>query len=183
LEQAAWWVKLRGNGGNVDEIHPVPHRIEYDDDARDRMQEHFDGIDERRIKETNIPAALWSRQTEKSAKLALIFAASRARNSIDFSVSLDDVNRSIKINNWITRKILRRVFEFVSENEQEAKVKKFMKVLSTKPMTLNELTRKTQWLKGRERNEILQDLMQSGMVVSEDKETQGRPAKTFRRIT
>jgi chromosome segregation and condensation protein ScpB len=49
-------------------------------------------------------------------------------------------------------------------------------------MSKNTLTRKTQWLRGAERKDVLSTLVESGQVViMEQVETGGRPATRYRR--
>jgi hypothetical protein len=138
-------------------------------------------ICERRERETPTTAAVWSRSGEKTAKLALLFACSRWNCTEALPcVEFDDVDRAVKIVNWLTRKMINQAFEHVSENENEARSKKLMRLIVGE-MTINELTRKTQWLRSRERSEILNDLEAAGYVAIERKDTGGRPCTYIKR--
>lgn len=181
IDQAAWWVSLSGLGGNLNGHHPRPHIAEYDQDAKDRLSDHQNAICYKRIVEESDRAALWSRSGEKTSKLSLLFACSRT-TEMPVRVRLEDVERAIKINNWLTRKMLRKVFLHVSENDQESKVKRVLRILEKK-MTLSQFTRKTQWLRFQERRDIIFDLVQSGEIACVETETSGRKVTHLHRVS
>ena len=111
---------------------------------------------------------MWSRTAEKTRKLALLYAASRATAETLAAarvpiVELEDVNRAITASNWVTRRVLQQAGLHVAENDWDAKVKRVRRIL-TKRMTQNELTRKTQFLRHRERQEIIHQLIESGQI-------------------
>jgi hypothetical protein len=182
LEAARWWLEYRPNAGsgNLGDENPAPYMVGYSAAARERMDSHLAGICERRTKESPTEAAVWSRSGEKSAKLALILACSRASPAAPPRVELEDVDAAILIANQLTRRMLRKAFEHVSENETESRLKKLLRQIKGE-MTLNELTRRTQWLRGRERQEILADLRASGLIQIELKDTGGRPVTIVKR--
>ena len=97
-------------------------------------------------------------------------------------VDFEDIDRAIKLSNSITRIIQKQVFEHVSVNEQEDRTKKVYRLL-TKPMTKSQLTRKTQWLGKRERNEIVETLIEAGMIefVTAEPDGGGPPRTIYRR--
>jgi Cdc6-like AAA superfamily ATPase len=91
------------------------------------------------------------------------------------------VDRAVKITNWLTRKMLRMAFEHVSENETESRSKKLLRLIVGK-MTINELTRKSQWLRAKERSEIINELVACGYVLVEQENTKGRAATYVKRV-
>ena len=121
--------------------------------------------------------------TARLGKLALIFAASRQPFCESPVVDYEDVDRAIKLSNWITRLIQKQVFEHVSTNDQEDRTKKVYRMLET-PMTKSQLTRRTQWLGRRERAEILETLIEAGLVefVVEQADGAGAPKTIFKRV-
>lgn len=179
LDRVRWWLEFTGSG-NLAQDNPTPAVVPHTESARKRIQEHLTGICARRGRENETQAAVWSRSGEKTAKLALIFACSRATGAAMPRVEIEDVEQAIKISNWLTRRMLRKAFEHVSENETEGRSKKLLRLI-TGEMTLNDLTRKTQWLRGRERQEIVQDLQSAGYVTIEQKNSGGRPVTYIRR--
>ncbi len=174
LERIRKWLEFRPSGaGNLDTT-PKQVCVSLSPGAKSRLDEHLDSICERRERETPTTAAVWSRSGEKTAKLALLFACSRWDGEAEPCVEFDDVDRAVRIINWLTRKMIRQAFEHVSENDNEARSKKLMRLIDGE-MTINELTRKSQWLRARERQEILADLEACGYITSERRDTGGRP--------
>jgi hypothetical protein len=73
----------------------------------------------------------------------------------------------------------------VADSAQEGTVKRVLRLIAeagSQGMSKNTLTRKTQWLRGAERKDVLSTLVESGQVViMEQVETGGRPATRYRR--
>jgi len=173
IDQVRFWVDLK-LGGNLYSEHPTPISATYTFEAQARFSAHMAEISERRKTEDSQAAALWSRSAGKAGKLALIFAASRCPISTTFNVELEDVDRAIAMGNWLTRTVQRKVFEHVSENETECQLKRVLRLLK-QPLTKDQLVRKTQWLRRRDRNEIIETLVESGLVELAEEPTGGRP--------
>lgn len=68
----------------------------------------------------------------------------------------------------------------VSDNEHEARVKRVLRLLE-EPLTRNQLTRRTQWLRHCERQEILESLIEAELVDVREETTFGRPVIKFYR--
>lgn len=184
LERVRKWLEMRpeGEGNLAGAANPKPLVVPSTDDAKDRLAEHLDGICDRRKNELGSAAAVWSRSGEKTAKLALLFACSRwvGESGTTPVVEFSDVDRAVKITNWLTRKMLRMAFDHVAENDTESKSKKLLRVIVGE-ITMSELTRRTQWVRGRERSEIINDLVACGYVSLEQKDTNGRPVTYLKR--
>jgi hypothetical protein len=174
IDAARWWLEYRPAGGNLGgDEHPKPSVVPHDPAAERRFMGHIAAINAKRKTESKLRAALWSRSGEKTAKLALIHACSRSR-TLPIAIELADVEFGIQLANWVTRRILASCGDHVSENEHEAKVKRLLSIVGNGRITMNQLTRKTQWLKGRERLEIVRDLIGCGLLNSEIIATKGR---------
>jgi hypothetical protein len=179
IDAVRWWVELK-TGGNMSDAHPAPFCVEYTQDAQERFHEHMVDIARKRKKDEEQAAALWSRSAGKAGKLALIFAASRCPMTTLFRVEFEDIDRAIALSNWLTRTIQKQVFEHVSVNDQEDRTKRVLRLLGT-PMTKSQLTRRTQWLKKRERDEILDTLIEAGLVRFRTEDTDGALKTTYSR--
>lgn len=177
VERVKWWIDYApGNGNCVTKGNPVPQMLIYDDDARERFAGHRLEIAKRRRDDENCEVStLWSRTAEKTAKLALIFACSRAECEAPKSVDLQDVERAIALSNWITRMMAAKVESHVSESKYEAFLKKVLRAIGT-GCTQSELTRRTQWLDRKTREAILSDLRDCGRIELTPVETATRPA-------
>jgi hypothetical protein len=174
------WAAYRPGSGNLGDAHPSPAVVPHTDEAGQRYREHILAIRERHEGEGLLRCALWARSGEKAGKLALLHACSRARG-IPEVIRLEDVEFGIALANWLTRYLLRGCGEYVSENENEAKLKRVLRMLTAKPMTRNELTRRTPFLTARERTAIMADLIQGGTIEFAEVPTKGRSKVVFRR--
>jgi hypothetical protein len=176
VDSVRWWVDYQP-GGNMSIVNPQPATASHTDAARVRFEAHLDAIDDRKQHDTPEAAALWSRSGEKVAKLALLFAISRHRETEDIEIDLGDVNRAIKLANWLTRQMLFKSGLHVSSNDVEASRKKLLRVIldSGGKITMSHLTRRTQWLRRRERAEFMDELRESGEIDITSEDTNGRP--------
>lgn len=164
--------------------NPQPMTARHTPEAHARFCSHLDGIDQRKQSDDADGAALWSRSGEKVAKLALLFAISRQRETDQIDINLDDVNLAIRLANWLTRRMLAMAEAHVSRNAIESDKKKLLRIVADSGgrIRLNELTRKTQWLKKRERNEYLDELIEAGEVEMEREETPTKPVTWLRNV-
>ena len=142
---------------------------------------HIKAINARRIKEHPLRAAVWSRSGEKVAKLALIHACSRSR-CLPETITREDVDWGIRLGNWLTRRLLAGCANHVSENEIEAKSKRILNMIPNRGITLELLGRRTQWLRARERQEILSDLERSRLICFESIATDRRPKTIIKKF-
>lgn len=185
MRRAAAWLELKTHAGNLAGMtnHEAanPKRVDHDEAAYRRLHEHTVAISEQRKKEDKITAAIWSRAAEKTNKLALLFACSRFDGETWPTIQLEDANRAIKLNNYLTRMMLRQAGLHVAENHYERDQLRVLRILQKKPQwTRNEITRATRWLRPRERMEILGTLAETGQLDTEEIETGGRKLTIFR---
>lgn len=178
MEGVLWWVDKPYGEGNMAKLHPTPAVVPYSQDARARYEAHARGIYDRIKSEDDTRAALWQRTVGKTAKLALLFACSRCTLQKDIVIEKEDVDRSIAINNWLTRRMIWQAFRHVASSPYEQLVKRLKRILE-KPMTKTDISRKAQWIKRRERDEILDDLVSNGLVKMWCVDTGGKTPQTW----
>jgi len=172
------WYEFRPNGGgNLD--HGEPIVVEKTADADARHEEYCDAVNSRHRDESNIDAAVWSRAPEKAAKLALIFACAE---SVDLAprITLDAVNWGIRLANYSTRLVLQAARNAIAGSEYESDLK-FVFGCVRGEISQRELTRRTQRLKQRERQEILADLQSSGAIEIVQVATATKPKTVIRK--
>ena len=177
---------MRTSAGNLADQSDgsSPICIQRDEAAHARLHEHAVKISKRRMTEEPITAAIWSRAAEKTVKLAMLFACSRASGQYVPVIQAEDAELAIRLNNWITRKILQQADRHVSGSPFGQMVNEMRTLLRSRPgeWGMNEITRRTQKLKPRDRADILATLIQSGCVQQGERETGGRMAVTFSAI-
>jgi hypothetical protein len=185
VDQAAWWLQLQTATGNLAQVigseGSSPIKIQRDEAAHARLHEHAIKISKRRMTEEPVTAAIWSRAAEKTVKLAMLFACSRATGHYVPTIQLEDAEMAIRLNNWITRRILQQADRHVSGSPFGQMVNEMRTLLRSRrgEWTMTEITRKTQKLKPKDRIDILQTLIQGGCVEQGERETGGRKAITF----
>lgn len=186
LTRALSWLELRNHEGNLagTSSHEAahPHVIEADEDAGDRLKQHAIDISLRRKREDPVRAAIWSRAAEKTNKLALLFAASRWTKDAEWpSVTLQDADLAVRLNNWLTRRLLDRAGLHVAENVSEQNLLRILRLIQSKDeWTKSELTRASRWLKARDRNDILTALEEGEQITKKEISTGGCPRLVYR---
>lgn len=183
IQRVRWWLDYKPTPGNLaaSGVHPIA--IPFGPGAAERLQSQELQIAQRRVSEDSTTAAVWSRTSEKSYKLALLFACARADHRPPGVISFEDADLAVRITNYLTRQMLRRVVDHVSDNEHEARLKKVLRKIGLE-IQKNAFTRATQFLRdSRERNEILRTLIEAGYVRLETREGRGRPAEWIVKVS
>jgi hypothetical protein len=160
-------------GGNLNAVNPTPLRVEKTSEAIRRHEQYCDEVHGKHRAEDDVRAAVWSRAPEKEAKLALIYACCDAM-SMPPAITLEAVDWARSLVNYSTRLVLNSSANVVSRNRYEEEKKRVWRMI-VDGMTLSELTRKTQWLRKRDRLEIVSDLTESGAIVMEETKTKTKP--------
>ena len=179
VDAAKWWARF--TPADSDEAchaaMPQPVEASYAEDAWARLVTHLENIGSKRHGDPDsTSAAIWSRSGGKTGKLALIFACSRQSFRQQIVIEKADVDLAIQITNFLTRRTLRRAAQHVSTNQHESDLKRVERLItgSRKPITRAQLCRRTQWLRRRDRDEILTSLCESGSITCETSEPEGR---------
>ena len=175
-----WWFSCFSHRDLLFWGNPAPAIVPHTTEAKERFAAHELEISQKRKRETPVRAALWSGTAEITAKLGLLFACSRSRNPLQ--IELQDVDRAVKLSNWLTRRKVELSGDNVAENQIEQSSKRIFRIVKAagaRGVTKNQLSRKTQWMKKRERDEILTDLVSNRTIFMEQRETDGRTAIAF----
>lgn len=110
-------------------------------------------------------AALWGRVLQRANQFALILAASRDPKEpvIDRHVA----NLACELARFTAQRAVEICHEWISSNATEATSQRLLRVVrehGKEGLSRSSLTRKTQWLKKRERSEIIEGLAEAGLV-------------------
>jgi hypothetical protein len=178
LDGIRWWLARPYGPGNISDEHPTPEVIPHSTAATKRLDSHFREICARRRKEDDTRAALWSRATGKTAKLALLAACSRCTGQERIEIEECDADWAVTVSNWLTRRMLYQAYRHVSHNQREGDSKRVLRLLG-QPMTRSEITRKTQWLGRKQREELLIELIESGEVTMRTEDSGGNKPITW----
>lgn len=125
--------------------------------------------------------AILARIGENALKLALIVTVGRdpAKPEIDLSAA----NWAIDFVRHYAQRTMAEVERHVADTETEAHLKRLKEIVrnaGAKGITKSEITRASQWLKSRDRNEILETLIESGDITTAMRDTGGRRAMVYR---
>lgn len=178
LEKLRMWAEWSPPGtGNIGA--PVPILAEKTPEADARHESYCDQVNDKHQAESEIHAAVWSRAPEKAAKLALIYACCQAQDMAP-RVTLEAENWGIRLANYSTRLVLRAARNTVAGSKYESDLKRVFCAIR-EGCSQNELTRRTQWLKRRERQEIIADLEASGAIRCDEERTDKRTRTVIKR--
>jgi hypothetical protein len=171
LRTAQGWASLQTHAGNLSELdgaHPLS--MMHTPDAERRAEQHQNDVCRKRTSESREVAAVWSGTPEKTNKLALLFAASRANADMLEAgelpqIELQDVERAVAISNWLTRRMLHQVGLHVAENDWERTVQRTLNRLKVgEEVTKSKFTNLTKYLRRRERDEVIDTLVEAGFL-------------------
>ncbi|WP_420567737.1 PriCT-2 domain-containing protein [Thalassovita sp.] len=128
--------------------------------------------------------AILARIGENALKLALIVAV--GHNPKQPEIDLTAANWAIGFVRHYAQRTMEAVDRHVADTETEAHVKRLKEIIraaGAKGITKSEITRASQWLKARDRDEILLTLIESGDITTGMRETGGRRAMVYRILT
>jgi hypothetical protein len=171
-----WWNLRTPGSGN---LGGDPIRAEKTPEADARHEWYCDKVNGKHRTDDPIAAAVWARAPEKAAKLALIHAACESSND-QVEITLEAENWGIELANYSTRLVLQAARNSVSGSRYEADLKFVFSAIEG-DVSQNQLTRKTQRLKLKERLDILRDLEISGAIEVIRTETSKRSKTIYRK--
>ena len=176
IERLKAWHTFRPGGGNLDVTAAL---VPIDSAAVDRIRKHSDDIEDRLGDDSKEQKAIWSRTSALAKKLAMIFAASRGPDGLQ--VSLADAEYAVRLANWCTWLLVRRIWTHVTENEHDSKKKRVLQIVrEAGEINWRDVTRKTSWLRDqRERDEILKDLIEAEFIGLVPHEGRAKPSLRY----
>lgn len=166
--------------GNLSKINPKPNWLpvsaegELCYDALEKIAE------EEEDKDTDF-GPIWTRTVEKARKLGLLRACSRLGPQIEM-IEEEDASWGCQLSEYLSRRMAFMAHRNVFENARERDVQKFSDFIdrggeSGKSKT--QVTWKFKRLKVKDREEILNDLVESGRITCKDIVTNGRPKRLY----
>lgn len=125
--------------------------------------------------------AILARIGENALKLALIVAV--GRDPVTPEIDITAANWAIDFVRHYAQQTMEAVERHVADTETEAHLKRLKEIIrasGAKGITKSEITRASQWLKSRDRDEILLTLIESGDITTGMRDTGGRRAMVYR---
>jgi hypothetical protein len=161
-----------------------PMTVPMDEDARARFDALGDEITaELRAAAGTFQTPILARIAENAAKVALVLAV--GRDAVQPVIRMEDAVWAIEFVRHFARRTIDAVERHVADTETEAHLKRLREIIrkaGAAGMTKSELTRASQWLRARDRDDILLTLVESGDIVTVEQETGGRKAMRFRAL-
>jgi len=157
------WLDMPHGPGNLSASSPMPSVLKITPEARLRLKGHFFQIADQRIGEEPTAAAIWSRTAEKTSKLSMLACISRSSNEI----SIQDADYGIAVANFLTRRMVSLIHGNIATSKHEANVQRVLKIINDAGgvISLNELSRKCQWLPPKERLMITAQLQETNQLL------------------
>ncbi|MFN4143978.1 PriCT-2 domain-containing protein [Aestuariivirga sp.] len=127
--------------------------------------------------------AILARIGENAMKLALIVAVGRDPSRP--VIELRDTEWAIGFVRHFAKRTMDAVERHVADTETEAHLKRIREIIraaGSEGVSKSEITRASQWLKARDRDDILATLIESGDIMPVMRNTAGRKAMVFRLV-
>ena len=123
--------------------------------------------------------SLFGRYAENTAKLAMIAAISR--DPAQPMTQVGDVTWASKLVEHCIGTLLREAELRVADNDTEANHKRVLAIVREgKQLSRSDVTRRSQFLTRREREEILASLIEGGLIVAEQQPGTTKPTTFYR---
>jgi hypothetical protein len=175
---AQWWGDFTP-GGNLRREHPEPLVVPTTAAGAEVFDQFATKVDAELRERRTVGSSLWARAEEKACRLALIHACSASREQP--VIDADAARWACELSEYLTRRVLFLASEWVSDGQFDARQKKVIRVIRDAGGEIGrrELSRRTQWLSQRERNEVIANLEEAGLVELRKIETSTRPKVVY----
>ena len=173
LEAARWWGDFKP-GGNLRAQHPEPIVVSCTDDAGRIFDDLAALVDAELAKPDGEGRSLWARAEEKACRFALVYACSVNREQP--AIDADAARWACDLSVYLTRRMLFVCHEWVADGLFDARQKRVLRIIRRcgGSITRSDLCRKTQSLTQRERQEVIDNLLETGQLMQSTTPTGGR---------
>lgn len=176
-EAAKWWGDFNP-GGNLQQEHPDPKLVPTTPEAVEIFEALAQKVDTE-LKRKHPGCSLWARAEEKACRLALAYACSRDR--VNPVIDAAAARWACEFADYVTRRMLYVCQIWVADGVFDGRQKKVLRVIRQAGgrITRNELARKTQWLTQRERQEVIENLLETEQLRQDKEATGKRPRGVY----
>ena len=147
--------------------------VDYTDKAR-KLFNNFEDQCEKKSESTDLNSSMWVRTPEHARKIALIMAFSAGKDKID----VEATESAVEVTQHLNQRAIKDIEENLADNLNEKLSKRIEGIIRDhKDGIVNwELTRKTRFLNQKQRTDILNDLIESNIIVAvEESSSRGMP--------
>lgn len=163
LQAARWWADFVP-GGNLYQEHPRPLIVPTTAAANRAFDNLADVVDAELARDVTFERSLWARTEEKACRLALVWAcsANREKPVIDETAA----RWACDLSRYVTERMLYRANQWVADGLFDARQKKVLRLIRDAGGEIghSELYNRTRSLTPRERQEVLENLVQTGQI-------------------
>lgn len=178
IAAAQWWGDF-SPGGNLRREHPEPLVVPTTPAGAEVFDQFAARVDAELRERRTVGSSLWARAEEKACRLALVHACSVNREQP--VIDAGEARWACELSEYLTRRVLFLAGEWVADGQFDARQKKVIRVIRDAGGQIGrrELSRRTQWLSQRERNEVIANLEEAGLVETRQIETPTRPKVVY----
>lgn len=179
IKRAAGWWGSFNPAGNLQREHPEPLVVEATPQAGAIFDALATTVDSELGKPDEAGRSLWARAEEKACRLALVYACSACAEKpvIDEAAA----RWACELSEYLTNRMLYIAHEWVADGVFDARQKRVVRVVRRAGgrISRSELCRKTQWLSQRERQEVIENLLETQQLRQEEEPTATRPRVVY----
>jgi hypothetical protein len=157
-----------GNSTSFQHVNPEIQTIPTTADALAILEDFEIACDESANSVGEPLGTLWTRAGEKSRKLALLYACSNGLPGECIEIGEDAAVWAVAVSRWQTERLIYLCDRHVSDGAFDMRRKKVFRAIEAAGkvgLTQSELTRRTQSLAPRDRNEVLEALVESKEIA------------------
>lgn len=177
LKTARYWGNLRA-GGNLADINPEPICIQATPEASALFDAIGETCDQKR-RERRFGSDLWTRVEEKACRLALVYACSASHTNpvIDAAAAQWAIGLAV----YQTKLLIKLGSRWVADGFFDARQKRAKRVIEDAGgrMSRSDFARSTQWLNARERQDVVENLVETGQIKIEAVPTATKPKEFY----
>ena len=188
IQAIALGVPGHSHGGNLADLMEATapmhaYTVPLSEDAQAAMAlVRREATDQLRLHRGTYATALFGRYAENTAKLAMIAAVSR--DPAQPVTEAKDVSWASSLVEHCVATMLREAERRVSNNDTEAKHKRLLQIIRDGGrQSRSEVTRQSQFLSRREREEILYSLQEAGLILVEQEVGTTKPTTFYTAVT
>jgi hypothetical protein len=174
VQSARWWEEYTP-GGNLAQEHPQPKVVETTPEAASLFDDLAKAVDEGLTGSDGAARALWARAEEKACRLALVHACSA--HPTEPVIDVAAAHWACALSRYLTQRMLFLAQQWVADGLFDARQKKVLRVIRDAGGAIghSELYSKTRWLTPRERQEVIENLAQTGQLEVQIEATATKP--------